>query len=149
MHKLLIVAILLFSIAGKAQTRQPYGNAERARATAQRTDAGLHKPGVQLGYLATGTPTRQEFLDNLEVGLRASGFPDNKIISFTINIIRKDADETMPSETIKGVRVPQDIFRKYALDQCKAGDVIYFESIKVEESRDAFRYVQPIILRIK
>ena len=150
MYKLtLLIALLLAGTANAQTAEQPYGNAERARTSARATDADLHKPVVTLGYLETNEATLQEFLDNLEAGLRAPGFPNSKIISFTIMVAAKGVDETRASEPIKGTRLPRAVFNQYHMDALKPGDKIYFEHIKVELNRNGFRTVAPIIITIR
>ena len=149
MHRLILIIALLLCFGANAQTKQPYGNAERARTSSQRTDTDLHTPRVRLGYLDTTVATNQEFLDNLEVGLRGTGFPDNKIISFTIMVVRRGVDVSPTSAPIPGSEIPPEIFKRYMLDQLRQGDKVFFENIKVEYSRNSFRTMSPIVITIQ
>jgi hypothetical protein len=145
MHKLSILLIsLLLSFAAAAQ---PYGNADRARENAQKTDADLPNPIIRLGYIENDNATLQQFMDNLEVGLRAAGFPNSKIISYSITILPKGQD-TRSSETIKGTTLPRAVFNQLQMEALKKGDVVMFENIRLEDTRRAYRMMNDVVIKI-
>ena len=146
MHKLTILIItLLLSCAAIAQ---PYGNADRARERATKTDADLSDPVVRLGYINNDKATLLDFMDNLEVGLQASGFPDSRIISYSITLLPKGQD-IRSSDVIKGSKIPRAVFNELHMDALKRGDVVIFENIKLEESRRAFRVMNNLQIKIQ
>ena len=145
MHKLtiLIIALLLSFAAGA----QPYGNADRARERATKTDTDLPNPVIKLGYIDDDKASVQDLMDNLEVGLRAAGFPDSKIISYSITILPKGQD-IRSSGTIKGGKLPRAVFNELHMDALKRGDVVIFENIKLEYTRNAFRTMNEVRIKI-
>lgn len=145
MRKLILgAALTLMALAAEAQ---PYGNAERARLSATRTDKDLRKPAVHLGYINTNEVTLQQFMDNLEVGLTGNGFPDSRIISYTITIIPGKTEERT-SDIIKGTRMPRGVFFQLHMDALKPGDVVLIEDIRVENDDHLYRVVEPVKLKI-
>lgn len=145
MRKLILgAAILLSAMAADAQ---PYGNAERARLSATRTDKDLRKPTVHLGYINQNEVTVQQFMDNLEVGLTGNGFPDNRIISYTVTVMPAKTEERT-SDRIKGTHMPRGVFFELHMDALKPGDVVMFEDIRVENDEHIYRVVEPVKLRI-
>ena len=146
MHKLTILIIAL--LLSCAATAQPYGNADRARERATKTDADLSNPVVRLGYIKNDRATIADFMDNQEVGLQASGFPDSRIISYSITLLPKGQD-IRSSDVIKGSKIPRAVFNELHMDALKRGDVVIFENIKLEESRRAFRVMNNLQIKIQ
>lgn len=145
MRRLVLAASILLSVV--AADAQPYGNAERARLTATRTDKDLRKPGVHLGYINSDAVTLQQFMDNLQVGLTGTGFPDSRIISYTVTIIPGKTEERT-SDIIKGTHMPHGTFYQLQLNSLKPGDKVWFEDIRIENDDRKYRVVDPIKLTI-
>ena len=145
MHKLSILIVALF--LSFAATAQPYGNADRARDQAAQTDADLPNPIIRLGYIEDNNATLHAFMDNLEVGLRAAGFPDSKIISYSITIYPKGQD-LRSSQVIKGAKLPREIFNELHMEALKKGDVVLFENLKLEDTRHMYRRMNDVEIKI-
>lgn len=144
----ILTAIAMFCTLNTALAQNAhYGDAHRAEASSRKLTRELHEPTPRLGFLDTTVATKQQFLDNLEVGLTLPGFSRNKIISYKVLYMPHLADERV-TDRIKGARLPQEIFNSLNISQIKTGDVIEFEDIRIENNDRIYTVASPVRVQI-
>ena len=148
MHKHFIT-ITTFILLAFGVAAQPYGDTARARLASHRPE--LSRPGwrAQLGYIDTLVATRQQFLDNMEVGLRAAGNypPGTAITEYTISWLPKGGDYHTGVVVKNSARVPTAVFKNNHYDEVKPGDRIFIEGVKAMVN-GRVRILNSVVLRI-
>lgn len=139
---ILAISILSASSTTFAQATH-YGDARRAELSSRRIALELKEPVARLGFLDTSYATRQQFMDNLEVGLTLPGFSRNNIISYRLVYMPKLGDE-IQSGKIKGAHLPRAIFDSLNLSSLKTGDVVLFEDIRIENNDRIYAIAAPV-----
>ncbi len=145
-HIIILTTFLLLTLGAAAQ---PYGDTVRAKLASHHPE--MSRPGwrVQLGYIDTLVATRQQFLDNMEVGLRLAGDypPGVEITEYTISWLQKGGDYHTGIQVKKGGRVPISVFKGNHVDDVKAGDRVFIEGIKAKVN-GLDRALNTVVLRI-
>ena len=130
---IVLITLLLTSLGASAQTNQPYGDTDRAKLSSHHLVHRGVDPIALLGYIHENEATRQELMDNLEVGIRLEGGHGNKIICFYITIIPREGDVRI-SDKINGSKIPYEVFNRLQMNSIRKGDTIVFEGIRVEDN---------------
>lgn len=146
--KLFMLPLLACALSAHAQTTH-YGDTARARIAMHHPEATLRNWRAQLGYIDTIYATRQQFLDNLEVGLRIAGPHKEQVpvTEFSISFLPKGGDYVL-GKKITGNKMPVAEYNRLNLASVKAGDRIFFEGVKAEENH-AVRAVNAVVISIK
>ncbi len=100
-----------------------HGDTLRAK-RAIRPEDTVTKLIIRLGYIYGDTATRQEFWDNLLLGLRVLRFSNYKVVGYTIGVARKGTDYQY-WET-KGNKITNNIYDIMNLRIIKPGDRVTF-----------------------
>ena len=144
-HIIMLFVILLLALAAAAQ---PYGDTARARMI--RRHVPISECGVQLGYIDTNVVTRQEFLDNLEVGLRLVGNCPlgTGIFSYTLSWMPWGSDYVNGIPVRNDTNISRSLFNKLHLERVKSRDRIIIENIVIMAPDDKVRKSVTIVITI-
>ncbi len=141
----LFISCCSYANAQDAQTA--YGSVARAQKSSHHTDKDLRVSRAHLGYIDVDHASLQEFMDNLEVGLTATGSPNLKLVSYRI-LIQPKLQDIRESEKIMGSKIPRRIFEQLHMADLKSGDVVTFEDIMIEQDDRAVRPMGSVKVKI-
>jgi hypothetical protein len=136
------------SYANAQDIHTAYGSTARARRSSHHTDKDLRVSRAHLGYIDVDHASLQEFMDNLEVGLTATGSPNLKLVSYKI-LIQPKLQDIRESDKIMGDKIPRRIFDQLHMADLKSGDVVTFENIFIEQDDHAVRRMADVRIKIE
>ena len=150
MHKHFIT-ITTFILLAFGAAAQPYGDSVRARLGSRHREGMISMCNVQLGYLDTNVVTRQQFLDNLEVGLRLVGpCPSSTAVyAYTLSWMPKGGDVYGGIRVEFKSEISRSLFDEGFLNPLKSSDKIFIENIRLLSADDHVRKSVNIVLTIK
>lgn len=148
--RIIITALFIgsCSYANAQDAQTAYGSAARARRSSHRTDKDLRVSRAHLGYIDVDHASLQEFMDNLEVGLTATGSPNLKLVSYRI-LIQPKLQDIRESNKIMGDKIPRKIFEQLHMADLKSGDVVTFEDIMIEQDDHSVRRMADVRIKIE
>lgn len=141
------IFISCYSHTNAQDMQTAYGSAARARKSSHHTDKDLRVSRAHLGYIDVDHATMQEFMDNLEVGLTATGSPNLKLVSYKI-LIQPKLQDIRESDKIMGNKIPRKIFEQLHMADLKSGDVVTFEDIYIEQDDHSVRRMGDVRIKI-